>query len=84
MLHNPFVVSVVSSLASVITAVAITAIAKALKGLRDDQRRFMREHLYLLRVTDWGKVNLVNVFEQLDIQLTEPPPILPLDSTKGR
>jgi len=47
--------------------------------MRDDVRRFMREHLYLLRVADWAKVNLTSVFDHLNLTPSEPAPLLPAE-----
>lgn len=73
------VASVIGGLATLLMGMLVTI----LRNLRNDFRRFMAEHLYLLRIADWTKVNLGSVFDHLHLTPTEPPPVLPVDQRKG-
>lgn len=68
---------VISAIATVLTTTLLALIGRAIIGVRNDVRRFMGEHLYLLRVADWTKVNLSHLFDHLNLTPTEPPPRLP-------
>lgn len=74
--------AIISAVGSALTVSLLTVVTRAITGLRHDTRRFMREHLYLLRVADWSKVNLANLFDHLSLTPTEPPPILPKDEVR--
>jgi hypothetical protein len=78
-MHNAlYLAAVISAIATVLMTALLTMIAKLLREIRSTVKRFMSEHLYLLRVTDWGKVNLGTVMDHLGITPTEPPPENPL------
>lgn len=71
------VTSITSAVVGAVATSLLAAIGVMLRGLRKDFRRFMAEHLYLLRIADWTKVNLANIFDHLNLTPTEPPPLLP-------
>jgi hypothetical protein len=78
-MHNAlYLAAVISAVATVLMTAILTVIAKLLREIRTNIKRFMGEHLYLLRVADWSKVNLGTVMEHLKIMPTEPPPENPL------
>lgn len=76
-MNTTVVSAVVSAAATVLMTAMVTMLVRGIAGIRRDMRRFMAEHLYLLRVTDWAKVNLSSVFDHLSLSPTEPPPRLP-------
>lgn len=76
-MNTALVSAVVSAVATVLMTAMVTLLVRGISGIRADMRRFMAEHLYLLRVADWTKVNLSSLFDHLSLTPTEPPPRLP-------
>lgn len=74
--------NIISSIIGGVATVILGGLFSMVRGLRTDFRRFMGEHLYLLRIADWTKVNLANLFDHLNLTPTEPPPILPNEKHK--
>lgn len=75
---SPAVISaIISAIATGVTTAMVALLVKAVTGVRQDIRRFMAEHLYLLRVADWTKINLGSLFDHLNLTPSEPPPRLP-------
>jgi len=81
-MHHIDWLSIIPSVASVAIVGLLSLIGRSMKGMRADFRRFMAEHLFLLRVADWTTVNLPTLFDHLGLTPTEPPPVLPREQKR--
>lgn len=65
---------IVSAIISSLAVVLLTAIARAMLGLRNDLRRYMTEHVWLLATTLWTRDRVIRIMRVMDLEVAEPPP----------
>lgn len=65
---------IVSSVISSVAVLLLAAIARGLLGVRNDMRRFMLEHTWLLATTLWTRDKVMHIMRTMDLELDQPPP----------
>lgn len=65
---------IVSSVIGGVAVLLLGAIGRGLLGMRNDFRRFMQEHLWLLATTMWTRDKVMLIMKRLDIEIEDPPP----------
>lgn len=54
--------------------ILLTAIARAMIGFRNDMRRFMTEHTWLLVTSLWTRDKVIKIMKVMDLESDQPPP----------
>lgn len=65
---------ILSNIIGGVAVILLGLIGRGLLGLRNDVRRFMREHLWLLATTLWTRDKVMQIMTKLDLPVTDPPP----------
>lgn len=65
---------VISSVISGTAVLLLAAIARGLLNVRNDFRRFMGEHLWLIATTMWTRDKVIRIMNDLGMPLDNPPP----------
>lgn len=65
---------IVSSIIGGVAVLLLGAIGRMMLGVRNDFRRFMQEHLWLLATTMWTRDKVIQIMNRLDMPLGNPPP----------
>lgn len=69
---------ILSSVISGLVVLLLAAIARGMLGVRNDFRRFMAEHAWLLATTLWNRDKVIRIMKQLGMPVDgEPPSNLP-------
>ena len=65
---------IISSVIGAIAVGLLTFIARAIKNIGGDFRRFMQEHMWLLATTLWTRDKVVRIMTELNLPMDQPPP----------
>lgn len=65
---------IISSIISGAAVLLLAGIARGLWGIRDDFRRFMQEHLWLIATTMWTRDKVILIMKELKMPVDNPPP----------
>lgn len=80
---SPGTEQLVSGLFSGAATLALAAIARTLFGIRQDVKRFVHEHGWLIQTSRWTRDGLGQVMAELGLKPTsEPPADLPPRNTR--
>lgn len=71
---------IITSIISGTAVLLLAGIAKAMLGVRNDFRKFMGEHMWLIATTMWTRDKVINIMRDLGMPLGNPPP----DDLKGK
>jgi hypothetical protein len=64
----------ISAVISSAAVLLMTAIARALIGIRHDLSRYMAEHMWLLATTLWTRDKVQRIMRSMDMAIEDPPP----------
>ncbi len=62
-----------TAVVSAATPIILAWIAKSLLGLRNDTKRFMSEHLWLLAMAQWTSTSVADIMHHLELPFQPPP-----------
>jgi hypothetical protein len=65
---------IVSAVISSLSVLLLTAITRAMIGFRNDLRRFMTEHMWLISTTLWTRDKVMHIMSVMDLESDRPPP----------
>ena len=65
---------VISSVISGVAVLLLAGIARGLVGVRNDFRRFMAEHVWLITTTLWTRDKVLRIMQELGLPVDRPPP----------
>lgn len=65
---------IISSVLGAVAVALLAAIGRGLLGIRNDVRRFMREHLWLITTTLWTRDKVTQIMKRLDMPVDDAPP----------
>lgn len=57
-----------------VAVLLLAGIGRAMLGIRNDFRRFMAEHMWLITTTLWTRDKVLVIMRKLDLPIEQPPP----------
>lgn len=65
---------IVSSIISGVAVLLLAGIARTIRHVTKDFKRFMAEHMWLIATTMWTRDKVIRIMSDLGMPLDNPPP----------